>query len=88
MKQVISRRSALRKVTGSAVALAAAATLPGRLPAAEAPAKLKGHVRHSVCKWCYGKIPLDEFCASAKSMGIESVELLSIGHGLELVKEV
>jgi len=78
MNRNISRRSALRKVTGSTVALAAATHLSGRLNAAEqaVPAGLKGRIRHSVCKWCYDKIPLDEFCQAAKEMGIQSIDLI------------
>jgi hydroxypyruvate isomerase len=80
MNPKISRRSALRKVTGSTVALAAAADLSNRLQAADeaAGAKLKYHVSHSVCKWCYGKIPLEEFCQAAKPIGLQSVELLEV----------
>ena len=33
-------------------------------------------IRHSVCKWCYSKIPLDDFAKAAKEIGLESVELL------------
>jgi hydroxypyruvate isomerase len=29
-----------------------------------------------VCKWCYPKIALDEFCKAVKAMGFQSVELL------------
>ena len=80
MNQDMSRRSALRKVTGSTVALAAATSLSRRLHAAEsaAGAKLKYRINHSVCKWCYGKIPLDEFCAAAKPMGLQSIDLLEV----------
>lgn len=39
-------------------------------------AKLNGKINHSVCKWCYGKIPLDTFAKECKEMGITSVELL------------
>jgi hydroxypyruvate isomerase len=35
-----------------------------------------GRLKQSVCKWCYGKIPLDEFCQQVKPLGIVSVELL------------
>jgi hydroxypyruvate isomerase len=78
MKQYMSRRSALRKVTGGAAALAAAASLSERLQAAEnaVGSKLKARINHSVCKWCYGKIPLEEFCHSAQEIGLRSVELL------------
>ena len=78
MNQNISRRSALRKVTGGTVAIAAAGGLSQQLRAAEeaaAPA-LKGRIHHSVCRWCYGKIPLDELCRAAKQIGIQSIDLM------------
>jgi hydroxypyruvate isomerase len=79
MNQNMSRRSALRKVTGSTVALAAA-SLGERLQAADeaAGATLKGRINHSVCRWCYGKIGLDELCEAAKGMGIKSIDLMEI----------
>lgn len=88
MTTKISRRTAFNRAAGAAlVAAAAPAMLP--LSAAETPAKLKGNIRHSVSKWCYGKIPLEEFCVAVKAMGIESVELLGenewpvvVKHGL------
>lgn len=80
MKNTLSRRSAIRKVTGGTVALAAAASLSRRLEAAEEAldAKLKYHINHSVCKWCYGNIPLEEFCQAGKQIGLQSVELLEV----------
>jgi len=80
MNSKISRRSALRRVTGSTVALAAAVDLSNRLEAADeaAGSKLKYRINHSVCKWCYGKIPLEEFCQAAKPIGLQSVELLEV----------
>ncbi len=41
----------------------------------EAATERKGRVNHSVCRWCYDKIPLDDLCKAAKEMGISSVEL-------------
>ncbi len=80
MKRNFSRRSALKTLTGGAAVLAATSSLSHRLLAAEAAAggKLKGHVNHSVCKWCYDKIPLEEFCQAGKEMGLQSVELLEV----------
>jgi hydroxypyruvate isomerase len=80
MNSQISRRSALRKVTGTTVALAAAANLSQRLRAADdaAGSKLKYRINHSVCKWCYGKIPLEDFCQAGKQIGLQSVELLEV----------
>jgi hydroxypyruvate isomerase len=80
MKETISRRSALRKITGSAAAVAFASSLSNRLIAADtaAGAQLKGRINHSVCKWCYKDIPLDEFCRESKAIGLQSVELLTV----------
>ena len=78
MKTKVSRRTAIQHLGTGAVALAFTSQLPASTLGAEPTAKLKGRIRHSVCKWCYGKIPLEEFCVSAKQMGIESVELLEV----------
>jgi hydroxypyruvate isomerase len=73
---LISRRQALKS---SAVATAAAA-LSQRLSAADAiaGAALKGRINHSVCKWCYSKIALDDLCQAGRQMGLQSVELLGV----------
>lgn len=80
MKNSMSRRSALRKVTGGTVALATAASMSRRLQAADEAvgSKLKYRINHSVCKWCYGNIPLEEFCQAGKKIGLQSVELLVV----------
>jgi hydroxypyruvate isomerase len=36
----------------------------------------KGNIHHSVCKWCYGKTPLEDLCKQAKEIGLSSIELL------------
>jgi hydroxypyruvate isomerase len=79
MNPHMSRRSALRKVTGTTVVLATA-SMANRLQAADEAtgAKLKGHINHSVCRWCYGKISLDDLCEAAKAMGIKSIDLMEI----------
>ena len=33
-------------------------------------------INQSVSKWCYGKIPLDKFCAICKQMGLKAIDLL------------
>ena len=32
---------------------------------------------HSVCRWCYGKIKLDDLCAAGKEMGLVAIDLLN-----------
>ena len=76
MNQSFSRRSALKTIAGSTAAVGAALTTPSLGQAAKGNDKLKGNIRHSVCKWCYGSIGLDKLAAKAASLGMESVELL------------
>jgi hydroxypyruvate isomerase len=77
--QPVSRRSALKVLAGTSVA-GLAVSLGQRLDAAEnaGGGSLKGRVNHSVCKWCYDKVPLEELCVAGKKMGLQSVELLEV----------
>ena len=75
MRTPITRRTALRSLAGAAAFATAARASAATAGPASAPAA--GSLRQSVCKWCFPKIPLDEFCAQAKGMGLESVELLA-----------
>ena len=36
----------------------------------------KGNINHSVCKWCYDQISLEEFAMNIKSMGIKGIDLI------------
>jgi hydroxypyruvate isomerase len=89
MKSTLSRRSALRRITGGTAALAAVTSFTHRLEAADdsAPAKLKGNIHHSVSAWCYNslfngsnnkpaKMTFEQFCVECGKLGLESVELL------------
>src|SRR5437660_7462518 len=80
MKIQLTRRSALAKMAGSAAAFSAAASLSQRLTAADsaAGANLKGRINHSVCKWCYPKVTLEDLCVAGKEMGLQSIELLAV----------
>jgi hydroxypyruvate isomerase len=35
-----------------------------------------GRLKHSVSRWCYGKIPLDDLCEAAKGIGYRAIDLL------------
>ena len=83
---MISRRSLLKSL---AVGAAVAATVPSTLPAqqrrnASAPASdpiealtVKGDIRQSVSKWCFGSIPMDEFCKICKKIGMVGIDLVN-----------
>jgi hydroxypyruvate isomerase len=69
------RRSFMTTTAQSAAITAVAASLATRLGAAEAAAP-GTRINHSVCKWCYGNIPLEDLCIAGKEMGLKSIELL------------
>ena len=55
--------------------LGAGAAMAVTSDAAEKP-KLKGRIKHSVCKWCYKNISLEDLCVAASNIGMHSIELL------------
>lgn len=65
-----------RSAVATAALAAAGEALWHRLDAAEQAAPMKGNIQHSVCKWCYPKISLDDLCVAAKDIGLGSIELL------------
>jgi hydroxypyruvate isomerase len=73
-----TRRGALKKIAGSAAVALAGTSLSYRLSAAESvlEGNLKGKVNHSVCRWCYNSIPLEDLCKAAKNIGLSSIELV------------
>jgi hydroxypyruvate isomerase len=40
--------------------------------------------RHSVCRWCYSGVPLDELITQSKAIGISSIELLDEPEWLQV----
>ena len=73
-----SRRDALRKIS-LGVAGAMTLRLAGKQRYIPTPLKANPVIgaafKHSVCRWCYQSIPLEEFCEKVKPIGISSVEL-------------
>jgi hydroxypyruvate isomerase len=70
--RTITRRSALQRAAATGAAMAAMSKF---IAVTEAAAARHGRINHSVCRWCYNRIPLEELCRAAKEMGIVSVEL-------------
>ena len=66
-----------RGVLGGAVALAAAGLAVARLgqAASKTPA-VRGRLKQSVSRWCFGKMTLDELCGHAARIGYKGIDLL------------
>lgn len=76
-QQGFSRRTALKMAAATGAAIVGSG-LFNRISAAEAvlESHLKGKVNHSVCRWCYDSIPLEDLCKAAKNIGLSSIELV------------
>ena len=83
----MNRRSMIKNV-GSTIALSALGVSMSNAQQVnpKVPAKLKGNIKHSVCRWCYGSIPMDEFAKACVDMGIQSIELLGENEWVDLNK--
>ncbi len=75
MGSKITRRGAVLGIAGGVAALSVSLgrKARGARPAGE---PLKGNINHSVSRWCYGKIPLDDLCRFCQQLGVKSVELV------------
>ncbi len=69
------RRNVLKTLTASSVALSLTESAAHAMSSESASVALKGNINHSVCRWCYSKIELEELCKAAVSIGIKSIEL-------------
>lgn len=38
--------------------------------------KLKGHINHSVCRWCFNDMSLEELCIAGKELGLKAIDLV------------
>lgn len=73
-----NRRSAMKKIVGATSALTAVSSINAAFAASDAAlgSELNGKVNHSVCRWCYNSIDLEELCKASKDMGIQSIEII------------
>ena len=68
-----------REAVGTLGALAAGAALSPRIAGAESAERTPAaslRLKHSVSRWCYGKMPLDDLCEAAKGIGYDGIDLL------------
>jgi hydroxypyruvate isomerase len=69
----ITRRQAL----AGATAMIAGAPRGSTMGASQQRSGSTGRLKQSVCRWCYAKIPLQEFFKAVADMGLTAVDLLT-----------
>ena len=73
----MTRRSFLPRLGGGLALAGTVSSLATRLTAADNASGLKGRINHSVCKWCFPKVSLEDLCQASKEMGITSIDLIA-----------
>ncbi|HEY4150825.1 MAG TPA: TIM barrel protein [Chitinophagaceae bacterium] len=73
-----SRRSAIKNLVAGTAALGASSMLPALAADNEnIPAlKFKGNINHSVCRWCYNALTIEELCKAVKKIGFSAIDLV------------
>jgi hydroxypyruvate isomerase len=73
----LNRRKALRKITTGIVGIAATPLwMQGADLETDAPFRLKGNINHSVCRWTYNYLSLDDLCKLVKKIGFSAIDLI------------
>lgn len=79
---MLTRRTLLKTLAVGGAAMAV--PMSGRLFAQSAAdieaLAVKGEIRQSVSKWCFGNIPMDEFCKICKKIGMVGIDLVDPGQ--------
>jgi len=68
----------IKNIAGASMALGAATALSAfNTSQQQVDADLKGNINHSVCRWTFDFMPLEELCKAVKQIGFSSIDLLT-----------
>ena len=82
-----NRRKAIKNILAGSAALAAGtAAVPAFAGGEKKTAMLKGNVQHSVCRWCFDSLTLDELCVAANQIGLKGIDLVGLKDWATLKK--
>lgn len=71
-----NRRTVIKNILAGTAAVAASNVLSSMKPISDKPALLKGNINHSVCRWCFKDLSVEELCREAKRIGIKGIDLV------------
>ena len=73
-----SRRSLIKNLAlGTSVAIAAPAMSFAEKISVSKNETLKGNINHSVCRWTFNDLSLDQLCKTVKEIGFSAIDLLA-----------
>lgn len=72
-----TRRKAIRNILTGTAALTGTGILSSFQPDEGRYMKeLKGNINHSVCRWCFNSMSVEELCLAAKKIGLKGIDLV------------
>jgi len=77
-----SRREAIKNIVAGTAALGTAGVLssfahaPSSASYPEKFSPLKGNIKHSVCRWCYNDLSVEDLCIAVKKIGFSAIDLV------------
>ena len=72
----MKRRTMIRSLAMGTVGLAITPELSHATSSFETKGMLKGNVNHSVCRWTYDFLPIDELCKAVNNIGFSAIDLV------------
>jgi hydroxypyruvate isomerase len=73
------RRSAIKTILAGAATLTTFSMVQNTCATTTSEtkvAKLKGNINHSVCRWCFNDLSLEELCKVGKELGLKAIDLV------------
>ena len=72
-----NRRQVIKNIIAGSAAITSAGMLSSfAKPPSKIPFMLKGNINHSVCRWTYSYLSLEDLCKVAKNIGIKAIDLV------------
>lgn len=71
-----NRRGWMKQLAAGSAAMMAGGFLPLFSQEEKEKQAMKGNINHSVCRWCFNDIPLEQLCVGAKSLGLAGIDLV------------
>lgn len=76
MNLVKSRRSVIKKLAVGTIALSAVNITATKALSSNKENNLKNNIQHSVCRWTYNHLSLEELCKLVKDIGFSAIDLV------------
>ncbi|MBF11516.1 MAG: hydroxypyruvate isomerase [Flavobacteriaceae bacterium] len=83
-RQNINRRDAIKTLTLGSSAMAISKL--NSMTTKNKIKPLKGNIKQSVCRWCYGKMPFEDLAKEAKKIGLVGIDLIG-AEGWDVLKK-